>query len=73
LAKDCFSPVGEVIENQPYAGSYVPLEFYGKDQRVLSLMLEARADQFLDEKLQPHAGLVRVAGALSSLISKARV
>jgi len=73
LAKDCFSPVGEVIENQPYAGSYVPLEFYGKDQRVLSLMLEARADQFLDEKLQPHAGLVRVVSALSSLISKAKV
>ena len=73
LAKDCFSPVGEVIENQPYAGSYVPLEFYGKDQRVFSLMLEARADQFLDEKLQPHAGLVRVVSALSSLISKAKV
>jgi N-formylglutamate amidohydrolase len=73
LAKDCFSPVGEVIENQPYAGSYVPLDFYGKDQRVLSLMLEARADQFLDEKLQPHAGLVRVVSALSSLISKSKV
>jgi len=73
LAKDCFSPVGEVIENQPYAGSYVPLDFYGKDQRVLSLMLEARADQFLDEKLQPHAGLVRVVSALSTLISKAKV
>jgi len=73
LAKDCFSSVGEVIENQPYAGSYVPLDFYGKDQRVLSLMLEARADQFLDEKLQPHAGLVRVVSALSTLISKAKV
>ena len=73
LAKDCFSPVGEVIENQPYAGSYVPLDFYGTDQRVLSLMLEARADQFLDEKLQPHAGLVRVVSALSTLISKAKV
>jgi N-formylglutamate amidohydrolase len=71
LAKDCFLTVGEVIENQPYAGSYVPLDYYEKDPRVLSVMLECRADQFLDEKLQPHAGLTTVASALSSLISKA--
>lgn len=73
LAKDCFSAVGEVIENQPYAGTYVPLDFYEKDDRVLSLMLECRADQFLDEALTPHAGLTTVASALSSLISKAKV
>jgi N-formylglutamate deformylase len=73
LAKDCFLTVGEVIENQPYAGSYVPLDFYEKDPRVLSVMLECRADQFLDEKLRPHGGLTTVASALSSLISKARV
>ena len=73
LAKDCFSVVGEVIENQPYAGTYVPLDFYEKDDRVLSVMLECRADQFLDEKLQPHAGLTKVSGALSLLISKAKI
>jgi hypothetical protein len=60
LAKDCFSAVGEVIENQPYAGTYVPLDFYEKDDRVLSVMLECRADQFLDETLKPHAGLTKV-------------
>ena len=73
LAKDCFSTVGEVIENQPYAGTYVPLDFYEKDDRVLSVMLECRADQFLDEKLQPHAGLTKVASALALLISKAKI
>ena len=73
LAKDCFSTVGEVIENQPYAGTYVPLDFYEEDDRVLSVMLECRADQFLDEKLQPHAGLTKVASALSLLISKAKI
>ena len=73
LAKDCFSTVGEVIENQPYAGTYVPLDFYEQDDRVLSVMLECRADQFLDEKLQPHAGLTKVASALALLISKAKI
>ncbi len=73
LAKDCFSTVGEVIENQPYAGTYVPLDFYGEDERVLSVMLECRADQFLDENLKPHAGLTTVASALSLLISKAKI
>ncbi len=73
LAKDCFSTVGEVIENQPYAGTYVPLDFYEKDPRVLSVMLECRADQFLDENLKPHAGLTTAASALSLLISKAKI
>ena len=73
LATDCFSAIGEVIENQPYAGTYVPLDFYEKDDRVLSVMLECRADQFLDGDLKPHSGLTTVASALSSLISKAKI
>lgn len=73
LAKDCFSTVGEVIENQPYAGTYVPLDFYEKDDRVLSIMLECRADQFLNPDLTLHSGAQKVAGALSSLISKAKI
>ena len=73
LAKDCFSTVGEVIENQPYGGTYVPLDFYEKDDRVLSVMLECRADQFLSSDLTLHAGAQQVASALSSLISKAKI
>lgn len=73
LAKDCFLTVGDVVENEPYAGTYVPLDFYEKDDRVLSVMLECRADQFLDEDLMPHSGLTTVASALSSLISKAKI
>ena len=73
LAKDCFLTVGEVIENEPYAGTYVPLDFYEKDDRVLSVMLECRADQFLNPDLSLHSGLQKVAGALSLLISKAKI
>lgn len=73
LAKDCFSLVGEVIENQPYSGTYVPLDFYERDDRVLSVMLECRADQFLNPDLSLHSGAQKVASALSSLISKAKI
>ena len=73
LAKDCFSLVGEVIENQPYAGTYVPLDFYERDERVLSVMLECRADQFLNPDLSLHSGAQKVASALSLLISKAGI
>ena len=62
------SQIGEWVENEPYAGTYVPLSFYQRDARVQSVMLECRADQFLDEKLQPHSGFERVVVALSRLI-----
>ena len=70
LATDCFSPVGDVIQNQPYAGSYVPLQFYTSDTAVLSIMLECRADQLVDQYLQPNPGLSKVAEGLNTLISK---
>jgi len=69
LATKHFLPIGEVIENQPYAGSYVPLDYYGKDPRVLSIMLECRADQLVDQYLKPHSGLAQVAQGLHALIS----
>lgn len=70
LATECFSPIGDVIQNQPYAGSYVPLAYYGSEPAVLSIMLECRADQLVDELLKPHAGLAKVADGLTGLISK---
>ncbi|MFZ9774184.1 MAG: N-formylglutamate amidohydrolase, partial [Candidatus Nanopelagicaceae bacterium] len=55
---------------EPYAGTYVPLKFYGKDQRVLSVMMETRADTFLDEALIPHSGFDLVASTLSRILSR---
>ena len=34
--------------NEPYSGSYVPLELWRKDPRVKSIMVEIRKDQYLD-------------------------
>lgn len=64
-----FGALGDCFENEPYAGTYVPLEFYGRDLRVASIMMETRADTFLDEGLKPHDGFERIAYALQSIIS----
>jgi N-formylglutamate amidohydrolase len=42
--------------NQPYRGAYVPLNRYGVDPAVQSLMVEVRKDQYLDgTALRPEA------------------
>lgn len=38
-----------VAENRPYAGTMVPLEFLGRDRRVLSVMIEIRRGLFMEE------------------------
>ncbi|MFZ4064333.1 MAG: N-formylglutamate amidohydrolase [Candidatus Nanopelagicaceae bacterium] len=53
LAQDKFAIFGETVLDQPYAGTYVPLSFYGIESRVQSIMLENRADLLVDGKLNP--------------------
>ena len=38
-----------VVVNQPFSGTIVPLEYYGKDQRVSSIMIEINRKLYLDE------------------------
>ena len=63
-----FEALGDCFENEPYAGTYVPLDFYGRDKKVASVMMETRADTFLNADLQPHNGFERIAGALQKII-----
>ena len=44
-----FSRLGEVRENEPFAGTYVPLKFYSVDDRVKSVMIELRRDTYLEQ------------------------
>lgn len=67
---DEFGAIGDCFENEPYAGTYVPLKHYGIDQRVSSVMMETRADTFLDEALTPHSGFDLVASTLSRILSR---
>jgi N-formylglutamate deformylase len=52
----------------PFAGTYVPLDRYGSDDRVTSVMLEVRRDLYLDEDTAtPHAGERAVAAFVSDV------
>ena len=65
IFREEFGAIGDWFENQPYAGTYVPLRFYQKEARVASIMMETRADTFLDENLEKHDGFERVSRALA--------
>jgi N-formylglutamate deformylase len=66
-----FASVGQVVANEPFAGSYVPLRHFGRDNRVTSVMVDLRRDTYLrdDGSLDPQrtsqivAALAAVFGA----------
>lgn len=60
-----FSVIGQVVVNEPFAGSYIPLRHFGRDNRVASVMVELRRDTYLHEDgtLDPE-GVRRVTDAL---------
>ena len=68
LVAQAFSSIGDVLDNEPYAGTYVPLHFYGRSTAVASIMLELRADTHVDEQLRPTEGFRHVVAALTSVI-----
>lgn len=62
----------EVAVNTPFAGTYVPLDFYGSDRRVSSLMIEIRRDTYMDEvNVELHGGADRTVAALRRLVAAA--
>ncbi|WP_425247792.1 N-formylglutamate amidohydrolase [Streptomyces sp. NEAU-NA10] len=68
-AQKAFAEVGETRLDSPFAGTYVPLEFYGTEPRVSALMVEIRRDTYMSEPGGPAgAGLHRLASALADLV-----
>ena len=61
-----FAAEGDVAENEPFTGTYVPLRHYGTDLRVSSLMVEMRRDD--DGRLPAGAcdALVRLVDSISA-------
>lgn len=65
-AADAF---GEVALNTPYAGCYVPLDFYHREPAVSAVMIEIRRDGYMTEPGgPPHEGLNRLAAALAGFV-----
>ncbi|MEU6252527.1 N-formylglutamate amidohydrolase [Streptomyces sp. NPDC047043] len=68
-AERAFAPGGDTGLDSPFSGTYVPLEFYGKDARVGALMVEIRRDTYMTEPGGPAGpGLTRLATALAALV-----
>lgn len=64
--------IDEIAENTPYGGCYVPLRHYGRDERVVSVMIELRRDVYLTDPHTPDAARVeRLGRALAALIDHA--
>ncbi|MDV6271317.1 N-formylglutamate amidohydrolase [Rhodococcus globerulus] len=53
-ARGAFASLGEISENTPYSGTYVPLRYYGTDGRVSSVMIELRRDTYLTDPRTAH-------------------
>ncbi|MGQ4333202.1 N-formylglutamate amidohydrolase [Streptomyces hayashii] len=71
-AREAFAGFGETGLDSPFAGAYVPLEYYGADPRVSALMVEIRRDVYMTEPGGPAGpGLPRLVPALAALVTAA--
>ena len=58
----------EVARNEPFAGTLVPLEYFKKEPRVTSLMIELNRSLYLNHDFSLcHQRLARVIEALRNL------
>ncbi|MFI1761027.1 N-formylglutamate amidohydrolase [Streptomyces sp. NPDC020800] len=68
-ARAALAGCGETGLDSPFSGTYVPLEYYGRDRRVSALMVEIRRDTYMTEPGGPAGpGLERLAAALTDLV-----
>ncbi|MET7571460.1 N-formylglutamate amidohydrolase [Streptomyces sp. NPDC005492] len=70
-AHQAFAGCGEVGVGSPFSGTYVPLEFYGKEPAVSALMVELRRDAYMAEPGGAATGtdVARIAAALAALVA----
>jgi N-formylglutamate deformylase len=60
----------DVALDTPFAGCYVPLEFYGREPAVTAVMIEIRRDGYMIEPGGPPTpGLSSIASRLAALLN----
>ena len=64
-ALSSFASISDTVVNEPFAGTYVPLDFYGMDPRVTSIMIEIRRDTYVGKS----AAIEQWGQALAALIA----
>ncbi|CAM5327376.1 N-formylglutamate amidohydrolase [Streptomyces avidinii] len=70
-AEKAFAGFGGTGLDSPFAGTYVPLEHYGRDRRVAALMVEIRRDVYMSEPGGPAGPrLLAPAAALAELVDR---
>lgn len=71
VAREAFSgPFGDVAENTPFSGCYVPLRHFGRTADVHAIMIEIRRDTYMDEPGgPPHDGIGPLTEALATLVT----
>ncbi|WP_241518859.1 N-formylglutamate amidohydrolase [Streptomyces sp. CB03238] len=70
-ARRAFAGFGGTGLDTPFAGTYVPLRYYGKEPRVGALMVEIRRDLYMSERGEPLGqGLETLAVALAELVER---
>ncbi|OKK03643.1 N-formylglutamate amidohydrolase [Streptomyces sp. CB03234] len=70
-ARRAFAGFGGTGLDSPFAGTYVPLRYYGKEPRVAALMVEIRRDLYMSERGEPLGrGIEALAVALAELVGR---
>ncbi|RSS57105.1 N-formylglutamate amidohydrolase [Streptomyces sp. WAC01280] len=68
-AREAFGGFGGLATDTPFAGTYVPLAYYGKDPRVSALMIEIRRDVYMSEPGgAAGTGVQSLGAALAALV-----
>jgi len=59
-----------VAINKPFSGTIVPLKYYGKDQRVKSIMIEINRKLYLDDTFQKSENFEDIQTLIYGLLTK---
>ena len=61
----------EVAANRPFSGTFMPMDFYGRDPRASSIMIEVNRNLYMDEEIgEQRAGFGRLQSELGEILLK---